>query len=335
MAVMKDVARLAGVSVATVSLVLGGTAKQYKVSDATIKRVNKAARELGYRINTRADGGKRRQRAIAVFFAMESTWTDLGAIAESIYRHMKARKVSYDILISSYEAGSLIGALEQTDWIAVDAAVVIAEHDVDLQALADNENHYPIVLLNRIIDEYDGVVCFAKGTIDQAVAMLQAKGHEDVAVISGLGKSKIGDEYFLQFLNACRHGGIAVNERHIIHADNTFQGGAVAARRLLNLERVPPMILCMNTTLAFGAIPVLARNKVYIPHNSELLCFGWDSELDYVKNYIPALSLVAIPMEEMTRITLELAMQVAQGTEREVAHYRCESTLALNESFTV
>lgn len=336
MALMKDVAKRAGVSLTTVSFVLNGAAKEHKVADATINRVLSAARELGYYVNapSSADASPR-QRTIAVFFAMESIWTDLGAMAESIYQHMKARGVSYNILIVSYDVGALTQALAQADWNTIDAAVVIAGHEADLRRLAAIGARYPLVLFGRTVEGYDSVLCSAEQSIERTVAMVQAKGYESIAVILGSGKAKIGDEHFMQLLSACQARGITLEDRHTVRADNTLQGGAVAARQLLNSGKVPPMILCMNTTLAFGAIPFLARNRVYIPGSSEFLCFGWDSELDYMKNYIPALSIIAYPMEEMTRHALDLAMQAAHGYEREPAQYRCESMLALNESFTV
>lgn len=335
MALMKDVARHAGVSLTTVSFVLNGTAKKHKVADATIRRVLQSAKEVGYYINSPAEDVPQRQRTIAIFVAMESIWTDLGAIVESIYQHMKARGVYYNIMISSYDAGMLVSALAKTNWNNIDAAVVISEQEEDTQQLAAHESHYPLVLFNNDVKGYDSVHCSADHSIESTVAMLEAKDYESIAVICGNGKAKIGDQYFKQLLNACRVRGLALEEEHIIHTDNTLQGGALAARRLLNLEKVPPMILCMNTTLAFGAIPILARNKVYIPRISEFLCLGWDTELNYVKNYIPALSIIAYPMEEMTRQALELAMQVAHGGEREITQYQCESTLVLNESFTI
>lgn len=335
MAVMKDIAKLAGVSVSTVSLVLNGAGKKYKISEATIMRVNKAARELGYHVNLSVAGENPHRRTIAIYQAMESTWSDLGTVAESIYQHMKARKVNYDVLIMPYTAGALITALALTDWSTVDAAIVISAHEQDMKAIAESEERYPLVLFNRLMEGYDSVLCSAQNSIERTISMIQARGYESLAVIAGNGKPKIGDEHFSQLLCHCRACGINIDEHHTIFTDNTLQGGAVAARRLLNMESVPQLILCMNTTLAFGAIPFLARNKVYIPLNSELLCFAWDSELDYMKNYIPALSAISFPVEEMMRHALELAMQVAQGHEREVAHYRCESALVLNESFTV
>lgn len=51
MAVMKDVAKLAGVSISTVSFVLNGTAKEHKVADKTAQKVLCAARDLGYQLN--------------------------------------------------------------------------------------------------------------------------------------------------------------------------------------------------------------------------------------------------------------------------------------------
>lgn len=51
MAVMKDVAKLADVSISTVSFVLNGTAKEHKVADKTAQKVLCAARDLGYQLN--------------------------------------------------------------------------------------------------------------------------------------------------------------------------------------------------------------------------------------------------------------------------------------------
>ena len=91
----------------------------------------------------------------------------------------------------------------------------------------------------------------------------------------------------------------------------------------------------MNTTLAFGAIPLLARNDFIFTQQAELLSFGRMEARNHLSNYIPSISFIGIPMSLIAEDCFTLALRLARGELKAAEHVRCQSNLMLNASFTI
>lgn len=336
MAVMKDVAKLAGVSLSTVSFVLNGTAKEHKVADATATKVLHAAKQLGYKINSQASSmqiSRIGQPTIAFFTPMNSAWMDMSVIYAAINKHIKQTGRTYNVLLCPYETGSLIDKIDQIQLTAYDSAVVSIESEKDLEELEKQTISFPVVLYNHFSDKYSGVRCLADETIKQAVQMIVSKGYKEICVLSGNNDWKQGDEYLNTFVKNCEENGMLLTDDSFITTENTMIGGAIAARNILNMEKKPQMIICMDTALAFGAIPLLARNGFLIPRNAELLCFGSSGDAEHIRNYIPSLSMIARPIDEITIKVFDMALHLADGKEIKRMDYNYACELLLHDSF--
>lgn len=338
MAVMKDIAKLAGVSVSTVSFVLNGTAKEHKVADSTAKKVIKTAKQLGYKINSsfsETDAVNKWQPTIAFFMPVNSVWMDMNVINSSINKHMKQTGRNYNVLLCPYEKGHLIDKTERLQRTAYDSAVISIESEEDLKNLEEQSPDFPFVIYNHLSSKYSSVSYLADEAIAQAVKMIAAKGFKDILVFSGSDSWQHGDEYLNLFIRNCEENGIRLSEEAFIETENTIIGGAIAARHILNSEKKPEIIICMNSTLAFGAIPLLARNHFLIPRDAELLCFGSSGDADHIINYIPSLSMIARPIDEITIKAFDVALRLADGKEAEPIHYTCFCDLLLHDSFSI
>ena len=340
MAVMKDVAKLAGVSLSTVSFVLNGSAKEHKVADSTALKVVKAAKQLGYKMNTSAsETGANTvnvwQPTIAFFIPVDSVWMDMNVINSSINKHRKQTGRDYNILLCPYGKGQLLDKIDRTQPSAYDSAVVGLESESDLKNLESREGHSPFVIYNHASTKYSSVSYLADQAIAQAVKMIVAKGYKEIVVLSGSENRQHGEEYLNMLVRCCEENGIRLPEEVFIATENTMIGGAIAARHILNMENKPEIIICMNSTLAFGAIPLLARNHFFIPKNAELFCFGSSGDADHIVNYIPSLSMIARPIDEITIKAFDVALRLADGEGGEIMHYTCSSDLLLHDSFSL
>ncbi|MBA4700510.1 MAG: LacI family DNA-binding transcriptional regulator [Ruminococcus sp.] len=338
MAVMKDVAKLAGVSVSTVSFVLNGTAKEHKVADDTAQKVIKAARQLGYKMNSSANEPnalKKWQPTVAFFIPVNSVWMDMNVIHSSINRHRKQTGRDYNILLCPYETGRLTEKIDRVHISAYESAVISIENENDLKELEDRPGNSPFVIYNHSSSKYSSVSYVADEAISQAVKMISAKGCSKILVLSGRDSRQHGDEYFNLFIRCCEENGIKLSKDAFIATENTMIGGAIAARHILNMEEKPEIIICMNSTLAFGAIPLLARNHFLIPRDAELLCFGSSGDAEHIVNYIPSLSMIARPLDEITIKAFDTALRLADGKEAAPIHYTCFCDLYLHDSFSL
>lgn len=338
MALMKDVANRAGVSISTVSFVLNGTAKQHKVADSTAMKVRKAARELGYRINSSIDSTPDaflKKKVIGVFFPEGTNSTDLGMITDNIYQYLGLQKLSCNLMIIPYCNNKICNTIETTDWNMVDAAIVIISHPDEIQDLNDLPDNLPLVFFNYSDSRYNSVSCDTQDSYSKLCDVIRIKGYQDITVITSDTSLRICDPYFSQFLALCEQAGISISAENYVTVENSFYGGAIAARKILNSKQRPSLILSMNTILSRGAIPVFARNNFYIPHHSELASFGLDSDLSYLQNHIPSLTMIVFPVMEMSKIAIDMAFQLIDNPERQPIHRICHCELGLNESLSL
>ncbi|WP_099469696.1 LacI family DNA-binding transcriptional regulator [Konateibacter massiliensis] len=338
MAVMKDVAKLAGVSVSTVSFVLNGMAKEHKVADSTAQKVLRAAKQLEYKINSSVGNiseEKEWEPTIAFFIPAHSTWIDMSVVYAGINKHMKRTNRTYDVLLCPYEAGHLLEKINRVQISAYDSAVVSIESEKDLADLEKQNMSLPFVLYDHLSAKHSGVRCRADEAITQAVRMIAAKGYKRIRILSGNDGLEYGDEYLNLFIKTCEENKVKLLKEDFIVTENTMIGGAIAARSILKMEQKPEMIVCMSTSLAFGAIPLLARNHFLIPRDAELLCFGSSKDAEHIINYIPSLSMIARPIDEITIKAFDMALQLAEGKEAKQMHYQYSCDLLLHDSFTL
>ena len=338
MAIMKDVAKLAGVSVSTVSFVLNGAAKKYKVADSTAKKVLLAAKQLDYKINSSVDDidmFTNKQPTIALLAPMNSIWIDMNVIYLAINKHIQQMGRHYNVLLCPYEKGFLADKIGQLELSEYDSAVISIESDEDLNYLESHPINSPAVLYNHINDEYSGVLCMVDEAITQAVKMIAAKEYKEIVILSGDDGKNHRDDQLNRLVKICLENGIELPKTAFIKTENTMIGGAIAARSILNLDKKPELIICMNTALAFGAIPLLARNQFLIPKHAELLCFSTSGDTDHIMNYIPSLSVIAQPVDELTVKAFDIALHLADGKNTKPIHYKYSCDLLLNASFSL
>ena len=334
MAVMKDVAKLAGVSISTVSFVLNGMAEERKVAPETAKRVMRAARDLGYQVNL-PNVQRQRQLSIALFFPADSVMVDMGIITSGINAHMKKYGRQYNVLLCLYERGNLSGRVRQLSPSEYHAAVIMAEADTDLEEFEQLPSNLPLVLFNGASARFCSVSCELLPSMEKAVRIVSAKGYRRILVIAGTDGKKQKDSTLKQLFQSFGSFGFDLTDKNYFFTENTLQGGAIAARHILNMREKPELVITLNTTLAFGAIPLLARNRFIFTRDAELLSFGGVEDTLHVANYIPSLSLIAVPTEEIAMECFSIALQLAEGSLSGPLHYTCPSSLLLNESFTI
>lgn len=334
MAVMKDVAKLAGVSISTVSFVLNGTAKEHKVADATARKVIQAAKDLGYQLNL-SNISRTFQLKIALFIPSNSVMVDMDVITASINTHMKKCGKTYNLLLCLYERGCLNKRIRQLSPSEYDAAVIVAESDADIADFEQLPANLPLVLFNGISKNFCSVSCRLDNSIEQAARIISAKNYKRINIITGTDTREPQNDSTRLLLKYLHDFGIKLDSECYISTENSLQGGAIAARKILNMKEKPELVITMNTTLAFGAIPFLARNQFIFSRDAELLSFGLAEDTSHLINYIPSISLIALPAEEITLECFSIALRLAEGSLHEKVHYTCPSVLMLNESFTI
>ena len=270
---MADVASHLGISRQLVSLVLRN---QPGPSSRTRKRVLDAARELGYQPHLGAQGLRRsRSKQIGVGF-VPSNFTEPD-IVEAMYEI--AGQVGYGIVLSAQTPhrnteqvlNELLG-YRCAGIITIGST--LSDEALEQQAL---RSAAPIVLVgsgSRNV-AYDVIHSAGDVGIAQCVQHLVELGHRnivyvDVTTIRPAPIRRAG------FLAACQEHGL---DPLIVESDEPFaeEGGAAAARRLLDHGGLPTAIVCTSDQVAMGAAMVLLRAGVRVP--DDLSITGFDDTL--------------------------------------------------------
>jgi LacI family transcriptional regulator len=321
-ATIRDVARAAGVSVATVSRALTGSGP---VSDATRDRIRAIAEVLRYAPNASA-------RSL-----VSSRTSTFGVLLPDLYGEFfsevirgadrAARAHGYHLLVSSAHGGrDEIEAALRTMRGRVDGLIVMAP-DLDGAALAANlPDGHPVVLLNgpERVTTVDAVAVDSYGGAAAMVAHLVATGHRRIAFLAGQPGSHDAAERLRGWRDALGAAGIAADARWELAGDFTEDGGYDAARRLvaraLPADVWPTALFAANDAMAIGAISALREAGLDVP--GDIAVAGFD-DIPMARYVSPPLTSVHVAIDEIgaravARLMAALTDRAAYAPTREL-----------------
>ena len=320
---MSDVARLAGVSKATVSLVLSGRAgsSPIKISKRTQERVFAAAKELGYNVNiiARSMSSQRTYTLglVAHSFVEYGPATILGSAQEAAH----ARK--YYLMVSSTE-GDVEAVYDQMvrldSWRVDGIFVAVAATGGWYRQLAERlQLHIPVVWLEGAALDPNlnsvGVDNLRGGEL--AAGHLLALGHRRIGLITGPRQWVAAQQRELGWRQALTAAGINAPESAIAEADWTAPGAHKATRQLLDRNEGLTGIVAQNDQMAVGAIRALQECGLRVPEDVSIV--GYD-DIPLAGYLDPPLTTIRQNLPEVGRLAVELLVEAAQtpGLSRQI-----------------
>ncbi|MGL5947976.1 MAG: substrate-binding domain-containing protein [Aeromonas sp.] len=308
MSTIRDVAKLANVSVATVSRVLNHSPKASAASRAAVETAMQA---LGYTPNANA-------RALAnqcsgtlgvvvgdvadPFFG--ALVKGVGSVATEQGLHLlmgnglhseQAEREAIDLLISRQ----------------CEALVVHSKALSDAELIAYAARIPGLVLINRHIPTL-ATRCIAlnnsQGTL-LATRHLLAQGHRRIAYLGSNHAIEDAHSRLDGYQSALREAGIASDASLVEVAPPNEEGGEQATLNLLAKNLHPSAIVTYNDAMAAGAISVLADNGIRVPE--EVSVIGFD-DIIYARYLRPKLSTMRYPIELMAHQAARLALALSR-----------------------
>jgi LacI family transcriptional regulator len=305
---INDVARKAGVSTTTVSHIINGT--RY-VSDELKVKVEAAIRELGYRPNSLARGLRRGESKTLGLIVPDNSNPFFAEILRSIenigYEHGYAVILcnSDDDIKKEISYTELLVA-KQVDGIVFITTNNSCEH---LQEIIDEG--IPIVVIDRdiplsgtdvlLVDNFHGGY--------MATRYLIELGHRRIACITGPSLLNPSADRVNGYKQALSEAGIPENPAWIVTGDFQYRGGELGIEQLLQLDERPTAVFACNDMMALGALRGLRKAKLSVPRDISLIGFD-DISLTSVVS--PALTSVAQPLHEISRLAFELLIERIQ-----------------------
>lgn len=297
-----EVAKRSGVSIATVSRVMGNGSGY---SAPTRDRVLAVAGEMGWVPSASARGlATRRAGIVGLLFP------DLGSsgnaeeesplyIDQVIRGAEQAATAVGDAVLIAATRSTSGHELARSVAGKVDGLVIVARSlpESEIAAIADAR---PVVVLSERHGRRartDSVSVDNRGGMRSLVAhLVEVHGYVRLAYIGGPKGSPDSRERFAGFRDASRAAGLRVPTAPDAVGDFTESGGSRAVQQLIDRGDLPEVVVCGNDEMAVGALHTLRQNRVRVP--AEVAVTGFD-DLATARHVRPQLTTVAQPMREL------------------------------------
>jgi LacI family transcriptional regulator len=327
MATIRDVARAAGVSVATVSRVLNNHAR---VRTETRTRVNAAAHALDYTPNEVA-----RSLITSRTHAFGVLLPDLyGEFFSEVLRgvDLRARRDGFHLLVSSSHANGadLVDALRSMRG-RIDGLIVMAP-DVDTAALVKAAGvGIPLVLLDpgaRVLG-CDSISIDNVSGASTAVEHLLGLGHRLIATITGPDQNADAQQRLAGYRRALEARGITPDPAFAVAGDFTEPSGYAAVARLLELRPRPTAIFAANDNMAIGAMSALSQAGLRVPEDMAIVGFDDIAMARYLN---PPLTTVNVDLLDLGARAVQRLIDTRSGASTRLRHEVTPATLVVRRS---
>ncbi|HZL02080.1 MAG TPA: LacI family DNA-binding transcriptional regulator [Cellulomonas sp.] len=309
---LNDVAREAGVSLATASRAINGSANRTVRADLR-ERVLAAASKLRYSPNANAQAmarGRTTSLGLVVHDIADPYFSSIAAgvtiaadraglaVTLASTQHDPSREVELVDLMQRQRARAIIlagGRLDDTEAI-----------DRLRRALADYRNGGgAVALIGQPALGVDTVVIGnVAGAHALAVALL-ARGYRRFAVLAGPANNLTARDRLAGFTAALAEAGVTVDPALVLASGFTRDGGYDAMHRLLRSGARPELVFAVNDVMALGAIAAARETGLDVPR--DLAVAGFD-DISTLRDVTPQLTTVRVPLVDIGIAATELAM---------------------------
>jgi len=323
---MRDVARAAGVALATVSYVVNRGPKP--VGEATRKRVIAAMHRVGYQA---ADRSRARTRSLTIGLVVPDPSNSFFSLAlagaESVISaqgHMLVTASSNDDPAGERKA---LAALSRA---RVDGLILTPTGDVPAEVERLRSRGVPVVLMDR-----DGgdtslsrVVMDNYGSAFQATRLLIESGHRRIALVNGLERISTARERLRGYRDALDQAGLAFDEKYVRLGPFTFEHGRQSMLDLLSLSKRPDAVFSSSVLLTTGVLWSLRARRLRWPEDIAVVGFG---DAAWASLVTPTLTVVEQPARQLGEVAARLLMS-SNGESARGQQLVLESHLILRES---
>ncbi|KUN39359.1 LacI family transcriptional regulator [Streptomyces longwoodensis] len=323
MPTMTDVARHAGVSVATVSHVLNDTRP---VLPHTRQAVLDAIEVLGYTPNTLARSlvtARTRSIGLAVSAISNPYFTEiLQGVEASALEH------GYGLLIADphddpEHERTVVQLLHER---RVDGMIVAPSAEPSALLAYLTRHRVPAVLLDRTVDtpagasaevddapRFDQVCAENTEPMSRLVTHLAERGHRRIALVAGLPGLSTTAERISGYRLGLAAAGLPYDERLLVHGDSASEGAQRATAGLLSLAVPPTALVTGNNAMTIGALRALRDRGRSVPEDLALCCFD---DFAWADLFSPRLTAIAQPSREIGAVAVRVLLERLDAPRR-------------------
>jgi LacI family transcriptional regulator len=333
-----DVAKAAGVSRATVSVVLNGvTNGNVIISDETRRRVWDAIEQLGYVPDARARAFRSGDTKTLGLIIPDIRNPHFWETAEGV--EQEARDAGYHLLVSNIAlkheyANDIFTDLlhRRIDGLIIMGSFTFASDQASAHlsqffkrhlAIVEISDHYSVhYAVDRVSSDYHTAT-------KEAIAYLLQMNHRRIGLIYGVAVPELATDRLQPYEESLRSAGLPVEEALIVRCGPTIEDGYQAALKLLALSPRPTAIIAINDLLAIGALRAIADSGLTAPADISLLSYD---DIPIAKYTVPRLTTVSKDITCLGRIAVKLLLARLQEPDRPYQREQRPARLIIRES---
>lgn len=304
-ATIHDVARLAAVSVATVSNVLNAARP---VATATRERVLKAVAALGYTPHAAARSMRGRGSGLIGLIVADITNPFFTSLVQAVERSANASGYAVLLCNSDEDAAREQQHLQLLRTQRVDGIILAATgHASSARAVAIGQLQAPVVLVDRGSAELgrDAVMLDNRRAALEAVRHIVGFGHRRIAMLSGPATVSTAAERLGGFREALLEGGLAYDERWVRDTGYREERAYDAACDMLRTPDRPTAIFAANNLIAIGVMRAIADLGLHCPEDVSVVSID---DFAWANAFRPRMTTVAQPVAAMGESAMRMLM---------------------------
>lgn len=325
---IKEVARLAGVSTATVSRTINGSDK---VTPETAERVKRAIEELKFYPNTNAralGSGKSSLYGLIISDITNPFFPELVKSFEDV-----AVQYGQEVLIANtdYDKHRMEHCVVRMVQRKVDGVAIMTSEMEDHLIDELRGRKIPLVFLDmgQVELGISNVAVDYPAGIDAGVEYLRGLGHEEIAFISGPMNLVPAQVRYKGFIKSMKRQGLKVDKNMIVEGNHRMDGGHEGMTKLLKNKRRPTAVITSNDVTAIGAMGAIYEHGLKIPRDVSVIGFDDIAMSAFTQ---PALTTVRLPRDEVARAAFRALYGTAQVAMEVGTEYRIEPRLVIRQS---
>ena len=310
MTTMKDVARVANVSLATVSSTLSGATY---VSPELKERVRAAVKQLGYAPNSVASGLKKGITSLLGLIVPDITNPFYTSLVHSVQR--RARQSGYSVLLcdSEFDADRELSLLQlMRSYRAAGTILCPAGATEVYGSLEEDVGSMAVVTVDHIVpvQGFDSVVLDNRLAAHMATEHIIGFGHRRIGTVTGPQHLLPAQRRLDGFRDAMEDAGLELDPTLVREAGFREDEAVHACRALLALPRPPTALFVANNQMLIGVMRAIAAAGLSCPRDISIAAID---DFPWAVAFTPALTTVRQPVDEMAAAALEMLLDRISG----------------------
>ncbi len=329
MATMKDIARIAGVSLSTVSHVVNGSRF---VSEEITLRVNKVIKELNYTPSFVARSLKMKETSTIGMLVTTSSNPFFSEVVRHVERYCE--KHQYHLILVNTEGNNqtLAQHVERLLRKQVDGLLLMCAEPQQDEPYIMNNLRLPMVVIDWWQQPLKADIIHENSELGGYLATkaLIDAGYREIAVITGELTKPLAEKRLNGYKRSLLENNLQIRSEWIIESRFHYEGGLTAMEKLLALPHRPRAVFAMSDSIAIGAYQAIWRAGLRIPQ--DIAVIGYDN-IELSQYLSPPLSTIHQPKARLAKLAVERLITRIRHPEQAVETVRLTPELIKRESF--